>query len=206
MPNNTLPLSGQWFCGTVPLNPEASISGYLKGIPWLLCCLTSSTSCFSRGDSRGTLCFTRRIGFREQIRIPGELIFSSADPTGPGESEFLADLRQRIGILRPSTPRTSSPKTPFVSKDLSTTSRVFVRVDHVRPPLSPPYSGPFRVVQRNEKNFIGDIKGKSTFFSFNFYRQTKTCSPMAFSWCGHAPNLTGCSSHLTIASVRWKPS
>lgn len=38
-------------------------------------------------------------------------------------------------------------------------SHVFLRVDNVRPPLTPPYTGPYAVIERNDKTFV--IKNKN---------------------------------------------
>ncbi|KAF2348457.1 hypothetical protein FHG87_020787, partial [Trinorchestia longiramus] len=39
----------------------------------------------------------------------------------------------------------------FVSEDLATCTHVFLRRDCVRPPLVPPYDGPFLVLKRSRK-------------------------------------------------------
>ena len=51
--------------------------------------------------------------------------------------------------LRPAPPRTPSTRSSFFSKDLSSTTHVFVHHDAVRKPLQRPYDGPFKVLQRN---------------------------------------------------------
>ena len=38
---------------------------------------------------------------------------------------------------------------------------MFVRIDAVRRPLSPPYEGPFKVLEKKEKTFIIDKSGKN---------------------------------------------
>jgi len=47
----------------------------------------------------------------------------------------------------------------FVSKDLQTTSHVFVRQDLVRRPLTQPYEGPFKVIKRCPKFYKLQMKG-----------------------------------------------
>ena len=54
--------------------------------------------------------------------------------------------------LRPISPKCSK-QTGFVSEDLQTCTHVFLRRDMVRPPLTPPYDGPFEVVKRSRKYF-----------------------------------------------------
>ena len=52
-------------------------------------------------------------------------------------------------------------------KDLLTSEYVFVRVDAHRKPLTPPYVGPFRVIQRRKKNFKVDIGGRTDAISID---------------------------------------
>lgn len=44
--------------------------------------------------------------------------------------------------------------TIFVHTELAKCSHVFVRVDKVTKPLTPPYEGPYRVLKRNDKHFL----------------------------------------------------
>ena len=62
--------------------------------------------------------------------------------------------------LRPASPRTPSTHSFFVSKDLSSTTHVFIRHDAVRKPLQHPYDSPFKVLQRNDKYFTVDMNGR----------------------------------------------
>lgn len=57
------------------------------------------------------------------------------------------------------THQSGTPKT-FVHKDLGTAPYVFVRQDCVRKSLQPPYAGPYRVIDRHDKYFKLEIKGK----------------------------------------------
>ncbi|XP_058790930.1 uncharacterized protein LOC131664081 [Phymastichus coffea] len=44
--------------------------------------------------------------------------------------------------------------------NLATTSYVFLRYDAVRGPSDPPYDGPYKVLERNDKSFVIDINDK----------------------------------------------
>ena len=61
--------------------------------------------------------------------------------------------------LRFTTPR-SSQRPSRVPDDLLTCTHVFVRVDSVKKPLQPPYTGPYRVIKKKDKYFILDINSK----------------------------------------------
>jgi hypothetical protein len=49
----------------------------------------------------------------------------------------------------------------FVFRELATSPYVFVRNDTVKGPLQPPYDGPFKVTQRNEKYFTIIVNSKN---------------------------------------------
>ena len=46
-------------------------------------------------------------------------------------------------------------------------SHVYVRNDAVRAPLQRPYLGPFLVLQRSDKYYVLDMKGRSDFVSID---------------------------------------
>ncbi|GFT81308.1 transposon Tf2-6 polyprotein [Nephila pilipes] len=49
----------------------------------------------------------------------------------------------------------------FVNPTLSSCSHVFLRIDKVRSPLTPPYSGTHMVKNQYDKFFVIDLEGKS---------------------------------------------
>ena len=72
----------------------------------------------------------------------------------------LGQVRLDLGRLRriatkyaPSKLSRDHQRQEYVPEALSTCEYVFVRHDAAQPPLSPPYRGPFRVLQRREKAF-----------------------------------------------------
>ncbi|GBM82499.1 Transposon Ty3-G Gag-Pol polyprotein [Araneus ventricosus] len=56
--------------------------------------------------------------------------------------------------LRATPTSNHSAKPTFVYRDLSVCSHVFLRVDAAQPSLSQPYTGPYKVLSRTNKNFI----------------------------------------------------
>lgn len=146
---------------------KAALMANLKGNPDWTSALPTLLLAFRSTVPEGHDFSPAELVFGEPVRIPGDFITESTTNQEFSTAEFVKDLRRRIGILRPALPRAGASHTPFVSKDLATTARVFVRVDHVRPPLTPPYSGPFRVLQRNEKHYLLDVKGHPTSISID---------------------------------------
>ena len=56
---------------------------------------------------------------------------------------------------------------PDVPESLNKASHVFVRIDSHRAPLTPPYSGPYKVLQRNDKALLLLIKGSGDWVSID---------------------------------------
>ncbi|KAF2353763.1 hypothetical protein FHG87_015482, partial [Trinorchestia longiramus] len=83
------------------------------------------------------------------LRLPGELFVPAKTPIDP--LEFVGKLRSVMAQLRPAPTRLHRHQHSFVSEDLSTCTHVFLRRDCVRPPLVPPYDGPFLVLKRSRK-------------------------------------------------------
>ncbi|GBL96502.1 hypothetical protein AVEN_229945-1 [Araneus ventricosus] len=49
----------------------------------------------------------------------------------------------------------------YIHPSLQTCSQVFLRVDSVKPPLPPPYTGPHPIISRKEKSFVLKINDKN---------------------------------------------
>lgn len=97
--------------------------------------------------------------YGEPLRLPGEFF----DPSTAGTTditEFTARLRQFANNLKPVPASRHTRQSVFVYKDLATTSHVFLREDALRASLQPAYTGPHPVIERNDKYFKLQIKGK----------------------------------------------
>ena len=97
-------------------------------------------------------CSPADLVYGSSLRLPADLL-ESTTTARVSPSAFVDDLRD---VMRQSSPmpflyhgNTSSS----VPAALSTCPQVFIRVDAVRPPLRPPYEGPFPVLQRGPKTF-----------------------------------------------------
>ena len=69
--------------------------------------------------------------------------------------------------LQPPAVRKQSQRKTHMSADLSTSTFVFVRHDAIKRPLQPPYDGPYKVLQRTNKNYTLDILGKKKVVSLD---------------------------------------
>ncbi|EFA12072.1 uncharacterized protein LOC103314496 [Tribolium castaneum] len=104
-------------------------------------------------------CSPAELTYSSQIRLLGEFFFDTKIAVDP--MSFAGNLRQQMRDLRP-TPATNHDvhKKVFVHKELSKCSHVFLRDDAVRRPLQPPYTGPHKIIQRNNKTFKIDVNGR----------------------------------------------
>ncbi|CAH8614209.1 unnamed protein product [Dicrocoelium dendriticum] len=93
-------------------------------------------------------------------------------------SNFASSLAQRMRSLRPTPPREQTRDVQMHS-GLSTCTHVFLRTDAVRRPLQPPYTGPFRVLQRTPKHFTIDQNGHRTTVSIDRLKVAFFDEPLA---------------------------
>ncbi|XP_018331649.1 uncharacterized protein LOC108741348 [Agrilus planipennis] len=104
--------------------------------------------------------------YGEPLRLPGEFLAKTTPETST-TSQFVQQLRQHVRQLQPVHGTRHGERTPFIFKDLATTSQVFVRHDGPKGPLQQPYDGPFKVVSRAEKTFVVCIRGKNVKIAIN---------------------------------------
>lgn len=92
------------------------------------------------------------------LRLPGE--FFHGRPVKDDPSELLRKLSSHMTNLTPNTSSRHVKPVVFVYKDLQDCKHVFLRTDHVKPPLVPPYEGPYPVLKRTSKTLTINFKGK----------------------------------------------
>ena len=81
------------------------------------------------------------------------------DLTGTDPALYINRLRAYFGKLPPKHPREQTIKSS-VPKNIFSWIHVVLREDAVKAPLTPPYTGPYRVLSRTDKLFTLDICGK----------------------------------------------
>ena len=87
--------------------------------------------------------------YGEQLTVPGE--FFPRDQST--DDVNVQKLRETVGRFAPCRPIRVQQRHTYVPRDLRTTKYVFIREDAHRAPLTPPYKGPFLVLDRHEKTF-----------------------------------------------------
>lgn len=96
--------------------------------------------------------------FGQQLRLPGELLAPSTQQHD--SSTYVDRLKQFFKNIRPTTPVQHGKRRTFVFKDLSTCEYVFLRDDGPKSMLQFSYTGPHKVIKRNERTYDIDITGK----------------------------------------------
>ena len=124
-------------------------SDWMTNLPMVLLGIRSST----RDDS---LVSPAHLTYGAPLRLPGEFVAPSTAPV-PSPSAFAQQLRQSLRDMSPFAAEfhhgvRGAPEA--VPSSLSSCPAVFVRVDAVKRPLTPPYSGPFEVLERTAKTFV----------------------------------------------------
>ncbi|CAE1274303.1 unnamed protein product [Acanthosepion pharaonis] len=92
------------------------------------------------------------ITVRDRYPIPHLHDFTSAVTTPPVSSSFIQDLRFKMANLCYTPPR-HCPSDIYLPFQLKDCEYVFVRNDSVKRPLTPAYTGPYRVLKRADKYF-----------------------------------------------------
>ena len=98
------------------------------------------------------------------IRLPAEFFL----PTNQrANSEYVSRLKEQMGNVRPHPVTRHGEKKIFVFRELVSSPYVFLRYDAIGGPLQPPYDGPFKVIQRGEKNYTLKINNRDVTVSID---------------------------------------
>ena len=116
-------------------------------------------------------CSVAEMVFGETLRLPGEFVMPS-DGDMAADPAFVADLRQKIRLLRPIPPvrHGGESRRSYVPQELSSATHVFVRVGPRKTPLQSPYQGPFKVLERREKYFKLDLGNRHDMVSLDILK------------------------------------
>lgn len=122
--------------------------------------------------------------YGESLRLPGELLVPSpASGRYEDPADFVVQLRHKMSTIRPLPATRHGETSSFIFKDLATVTHVFLRDDTVRRALQPPYTGPFKVLERScdGKTFTLNVKGRNVVVSVDRLK------PAFIDHSGHLP-------------------
>ena len=98
--------------------------------------------------------------YGEPLRLPGQFLSPSDDHTTADMTQLATRLRSHMAKLTPKSTTWHRISPFYVPRDLNNSSHVFLRQDHVRRSLEPPYAGPFKVLERHPKYYKVEVSGK----------------------------------------------
>ena len=99
--------------------------------------------------------------YGQHLVVPGE--FFPRDSST--EEVNIQQLRDTVGNFAPCRPTRDNQRPAYIPRDLKTCRYVFIREDGHRAPLTPPYQGPFQVLDRREKSFKIQLHKRSDWVS-----------------------------------------
>ena len=98
--------------------------------------------------------------YGDALTVPADFFRQSTDLSP-------AQLHESLQRFVPCRQTYKHTRNAFMPKDLQTTTHVFVRVDAAKSPLTPPYTGPYKVLQRKEKSFKLQIRNSMDWVSID---------------------------------------
>ncbi|GBO41869.1 Transposon Ty3-G Gag-Pol polyprotein [Araneus ventricosus] len=117
------------------------------------------------------------------LRLPSDLLRDDSIVNSTATPTYVSNLILMMRKLNPTNPTYHGNDTFFVNPSLKSCSHVFLRIDKVRPPLTPPYSGPHIVKSRTDKNLVIDLNGRNVTVTIDrckpAYEFSETISPRA---------------------------
>ena len=148
-------------------------------------------------------CTTSELVYGTTLRLPGEFFDStvSAQPVQDPHT-YVSRLRSTMQQLRPIPASHHTSRTPHISKDLATSTHVFIRHDAVRKSLQPPYDGPFEVIARADKFYTVLVNGHRQTISLDRLKPAHLDSP---SFTATAPSIATPASSTALPTTSSTP-
>ena len=104
-------------------------------------------------------CIAAELVFVTTLCWPAEFFASNCnDHLNP--VSYVVKLKSTIQQLRATPPHCHSKHKVYVSKDLAHCTYIFVCYNGEQKPLQPPYDGPYKVIQQDNKTFTVEVKGQ----------------------------------------------
>ena len=104
-------------------------------------------------------CTSAELVYGTTLRLPAEFVVSH-DSTESDPAGYVSQLKQSMRAIRCTPTRHPQHSTSHIDSSLPTATHVFVRHDAVRKPLQQPYDGPYTVLDRSDKFYTLDLKGR----------------------------------------------
>lgn len=99
------------------------------------------------------------------IAVPGDLVRTRQ--TTPSPADVLPLVRSTVRQLTPTPMSRHGFVRVNTPESLNSSAYVFIRRDGHRPPLTPPYDGPYKVIKKDAKGFTLDMGGRHKLVSID---------------------------------------
>ena len=120
---------------------------WIDELPWVLL----GISTVPNGDLK---CSSAEMVYEAPLTVLGDFLPRGQDTDDV--AHFLPRLRETVRKMAPRPPVPHGTKPSSVSTALADSRFVFVRRDSHRPPLTPPYVGPYNVLVHGDNSFVLD--------------------------------------------------
>lgn len=111
-------------------------------------------------------CTAAELVYGQTLRLPAEIVVTDSNLM-PNTADILNKLRDFSQTIRPVDTRKPISTSSYIPKALNTCDYVFIRVDKIKPALTAPFEGPFKVIRRLRKHFVVQIRGKNNSISID---------------------------------------
>ncbi len=143
------------------LRARLATSDWMQHLPWVLLGIRTATPLEGGPSPAEAVMGCQPI-------LPGEFLATGEPPL----EDFLDRIRTDALLAPRAISHKNTPLPTTLPSELATADFVFVRRDSAAPPLTPPYSGPFRVLRRSLHDFQLQIGNRSEIVSTH---RLKTC-------------------------------
>ena len=150
-------------------------ASWISQLPWVLLGLRTTP----KDDSNISVA---EMVFGDPLVVPAEFFPCTAD------TPDIARLRDIVGKHAPCKQSYQDARKTYVPPSLSTATHVFLRIDSHKPPLTPPYAGPYKILRRKTKTLLLAIKGSQDWVSIDrvkpAFLPSEDAPPIKFSRAG----------------------
>ena len=105
-------------------------------------------------------CTAAELVYSTTLHLPGEFFDSTGHTNIPDQASYVAQLKVSMQQLWGSPVQKQPQRKTYQSKDMGSTTHVFVRHDAIHKLLQAPYDHPYRVLKRANKHYTLDIAGR----------------------------------------------
>ena len=129
-------------------------ASWISHLPWVLLGLRTT-------PKEGANVSSAEMVYGDPLVVPAE--FFPGAPTSPD----LTRLRALVDKHAPCPQTYKNSRATHVPTSLSSATHVFIRTDSHRPPLTPPYTGPYLILQRKPKTLLLQLKNSKDWVSID---------------------------------------